>query len=1649
MNSTGNSGGDIGRIIAQAEGEISQQLLSRSGEGGLFSTGYLSETPFYELLRTDEIPHYLFASVKKPPDIGGQPQRESLDSYRAITAATSDRILYAVGGSDGDITGEIKYSDIDQVEIVDAGSILRSDPALIIESTDQGYRFYGANVADQDALLNFIREQVANAHMSKISEQINTAKEKLCDGNLPDTANEIDTAQECLHRAKKWHRRAGYKIEVDDTLSDHKEEIDSLTKRLSASRTVRSALEDAEEVIERGDVAFKSGSINEASNKYDEARGYLDNTGKTIAIELSNIPVQRELRRVRSELRLRGLATTPTEAHQKLYECLETVREAEGAGEEAKNPQQAKNSFGTALEGVEEYFDNLRSADIGFAETASRGHCDSCGRPVGVYIDIELGGTRASVCAPCSEFDGGRLLTEDETEEYVERLERKRSLAELQRVGEELGHIPSRQEFNRYSSLPVAELESHCGSFNQALSISSLEVPSGRPIRGPLDEPPDASGDIPSHTDLLRELHWLVERKGKSAAQERFGAIGSFDVEHYELQFESLDDAFDRLFEHQYPDIKGSEYAPRRVLVDELSRFGEFLQRAPTLIELLYYSSVSLGKFAEKFGSLADIHSAAGFEYDSDDPPSNEELLTDIQRVGKEFDRPPTLSEYANRGQYDYTSALRRFDGWIATLNTAGYTLLTTVPSLRYIRTEETDRVRFESTLRVETGFGKRKLLLDDLYRLQHQFGDELSAQLVGKCSRYPVTAYQSVFNTVDAAISTIGATPTHSDVDVQRLDQSLQQSLNEVGDRLGREPTQEEVDALGEYVSITFLARFGSWNAALETCLNLSDLAQHEAETPNALLWELDYVAETIGYIPRPGRLLSEGQYSESTYLDTFDSWQALYKAAGRGQEHGKRRKAVDTSEVSGIAQSNSGHKSDQNQSQDENVGADKTTDDSKADSGSQKETSAEPDNGSQADKSRQAMIETLQDLYNELGRIPLANDIRDRTKYSQYNFTSEFGSLDDALAQAGYDKRESLLEELKRVTAELGHPPSTTEFAEYAEFSSGLYTQYFVSWEDTLEAAGVNKNSTDDTVSQENPNTSTTVSTSSESEDCDSENENVQDRPSDEQLLDELRTLDAQLETVPRWGDMNEQGSYNSQTYLNRFGSWDAALEEAGVDKSGQLLGELERLAGEVGRLPSTGDMNEQGKYSASMYARFFGSWSNAVKKLDSEAATPTQQNDAPPKQSEAPERKELISELNRLANETDGLTKAGDMRESGAYTLKQYTEEFGSWDEALDEAGIDRRAQLIREVKKVWQRLGRRPSTVEMNEYGRVSATTVTEYFDTWWSACNLADPSTNSTDKDESPQQNDSDKSSSKDELSEENLSRLSDIVRLEPTKNAELKKEWQLESGREVHQYLKSRLSEYYYRDEESYIRATDDGEALIGESEGGVSNSGKSGDDITGGSSSKGKSARITSYSSTEESYSRNELISEIKKVRRVVHQRPTVGDFKTNSDVPISEVEEQFGSWKSAVAAALPERSPSVGNKDKKKKTNGYTQEEILDEIRRVTVKVGWTPSSSDIEDYGDVSIATIRNHFDTWTEARTAAGVDEMTTDRLAELKKSYNEVSNRELLQAIKQLHNQTGDSMTPADIVSFTEYNEEAYAAAFGSVIEAMREAGLDV
>ena len=219
---------------------------------------------------------------------------------------------------------------------------------------------------------------------------------------------------------------------------------------------------------------------------------------------------------------------------------------------------------------------------------------------------------------------------------------------------------------------------------------------------------------------------------------------------------------------------------------------------------------------------------------------------------------------------------------------------------------------------------------------------------------------------------------------------------------------------------------------------------------------------------------------------------------------------------------------------------------------------------------------------------------------------------------------------------------------------------------------------------------------------------------------LITELQRLADKLGRTPELKDMNEHGAHSSKTYQKKFGSWNEAIEEAGFEtnKEGSiaksdLRDELERLADQLGRTPTSRDMAEDGKYATSNYSRKFGSWNDAVREVGLE---PTRDRDVP--------REELIDEIQRLAEELGGPPTVAEMKEHGDYGVSTCSNEFGTWNEALKTAGVGTNKQkdvpesdLLAEIHSLSEHLGRTPSALKMSKDGGYSVGAYERRFGSW--------------------------------------------------------------------------------------------------------------------------------------------------------------------------------------------------------------------------------------------------------------------------------------------------------------------------------------------
>lgn len=110
----------------------------------------------------------------------------------------------------------------------------------------------------------------------------------------------------------------------------------------------------------------------------------------------------------------------------------------------------------------------------------------------------------------------------------------------------------------------------------------------------------------------------------------------------------------------------------------------------------------------------------------------------------------------------------------------------------------------------------------------------------------------------------------------------------------------------------------------------------------------------------------------------------------------------------------------------------------------------------------------------------------------------------------------------------------------------------------------------------------------------------------PDSEELLAEIHRLKEELGETPTSTEMNELGEYWNSHYYDCFGGWNNALREAGLEPhqekkipSDDLLNELRRLARELGTTPTKAQLDDLGEYYSRSYLDRFGSWNAAVRQ------------------------------------------------------------------------------------------------------------------------------------------------------------------------------------------------------------------------------------------------------------------------------------------------------------------------------------------------------------------------------------------------------------------------------------------------------------------
>ncbi|RLM68569.1 homing endonuclease associated repeat-containing protein [Halorubrum sp. Atlit-26R] len=470
-------------------------------------------------------------------------------------------------------------------------------------------------------------------------------------------------------------------------------------------------------------------------------------------------------------------------------------------------------------------------------------------------------------------------------------------------------------------------------------------------------------------------------------------------------------------------------------------------------------------------------------------------------------------------------------------------------------------------------------------------------------------------------------------------------------------------------------------------------------------LLSEVRRLKHKLGSKPTLRDIVTRSSYSRSDYSDHFDSWSDVLLAAGY-PEPGAEIETQLTPEIlladlHRVAEKVGGTPT----VDDVPIHGDFLTDDYRTQFGTIGDAmnaiaSEQPDTVSFPGVPRDDLIAEITRVHDKIGRVPRLTDMDDHGEYPPQSYIARFGSWSAAVESAGYNSdfppvpKTDLIEEIHRLRDELGEVPTAGEMEARGEYSMDAFTEAFGNWGTALQSAGYTPNAGVEIPEQD--------------------------------LLTEIDRLHDKIDRTPRVEDMSEHGEYSIVPYLREFGSWSEAIKEAGYTPvkpgrnpipEGDLLEEIHRLHDKLGRPPKADEMDELGEYSAGPYRDRFGSWDEAVKEA---GYTPVK-----PGRNPIPEG-DLLEAIHRLHDKLGRTPKTKEMDELGEYSAGTYQDRFGSWSEAIKEAGYTPNntgpepipeEDLLSELHRLYNEVGRVPKVTDMMEIGEYSPAPYRDRFGGW--------------------------------------------------------------------------------------------------------------------------------------------------------------------------------------------------------------------------------------------------------------------------------------------------------------------------------------------
>lgn len=304
------------------------------------------------------------------------------------------------------------------------------------------------------------------------------------------------------------------------------------------------------------------------------------------------------------------------------------------------------------------------------------------------------------------------------------------------------------------------------------------------------------------------------------------------------------------------------------------------------------------------------------------------------------------------------------------------------------------------------------------------------------------------------------------------------------------------------------------------------------------------------------------------------------------------------------------------------------------------------EPNNRRRAKIPKEELLNDLERVSESLDKTPTMEEYNNHGEFNKTTLAERFEGWNNAVEAAGLEPNnkfgpytaEEAVEDIQKVADELGEAPIWDEYAECGKWSPQTIKEKFGTWPDAVEAAGLEPRARGGGGYFGGGFTGESVP--------------------DSDLLDDLEEVVEELGYPPVKAEYSEHGEYSGDTLSRRFGGWDQAMAELGIEYTNgelhpaKIITDIRSVAEDLGRAPTGQEYDEHGKHASQTAQNRFGEWNEAVRQ-------------AGLKPVKGADDEVILMDLVEVADKLGAVPTPDEYDEHGVYTSNIVKERFpGNW-------------------------------------------------------------------------------------------------------------------------------------------------------------------------------------------------------------------------------------------------------------------------------------------------------------------------------------------------------------------------------------------------